>query len=407
MTKVQTINRLGLKIYDMRIRNGQEISAEDAINKPLPPKRYLKVTDPQGLCKQNINKFRFLFNYGGGYGLTEYEYRESTGEYFPVIRETIPEENFEKYKVDPKEFSTFLRADRAPGHQNKTEPKGIIYIIRLSDIIYETDEYDHPINYSKNIASLSTANLGKLSTSLDFMISMINNSEDYIESHPSTKFNLTDLYKEIYHYLYNTVDWIDLPKELSNPEITKIKDMKELIEHFLPENYTATDIRLLNDCLSSVIRALIDSPRSAKARIVDSCAVTSQEAEEIYDQVITSSLSIYGSNNVDSDKLASLSGKNYQMYDKQLDDISDKALKNTYTDERSYELAKRFMKAKSPKIGIEKDDNFDAAIQQDIYHPYKVLQDNSRSILKLDNIDTGDHSFRIGNSDGKNRYSVK
>ena len=152
VSKSEALRKLGLKVYRKPSPRSKEetwtdeLSMEEIFNDYLPDANLVGVKDADGLCQENISRFRFLHKKGDGYVLSEFTYTND-GRYFPVVGETIPYDNFRKYKVNLDEFLQGVpRADMAPGHNNKKNPKCILYIIKLADLIYETDEYDSKYN---------------------------------------------------------------------------------------------------------------------------------------------------------------------------------------------------------------------------------------------------------------------
>lgn len=140
ISKQEAVDLLNLKITSGRGRNAVEVS----INDPVPDN--LAVSCPDDTAKRNINKLRFLLpGSDSSLALTEYEYREDRNQFFPIYKQPFSYFAFEKNGIEP--FNK-PRMDYAPQGYGL---KGIYYAIKLSDVIYETDQYEHPLTVNSDL----------------------------------------------------------------------------------------------------------------------------------------------------------------------------------------------------------------------------------------------------------------
>lgn len=135
ISKQEAVDFLNLKIYSGKGRSAEEISIDD----PIPQE--LTVKCPDDTAQKNINKLRFLLpSTGEALALTEYEYREEKHQFFPIYKQPFNPSVYDENNVTPFKDN---RIDYAPKGYSLT---GVYYAIKFSELIYQTDEYDHPIS---------------------------------------------------------------------------------------------------------------------------------------------------------------------------------------------------------------------------------------------------------------------
>ena len=134
LSKQDAVSLLNMHIYSGKGRSAQEIS----INDPIP--ETLTVKCPDDTAAKNIYKLRFLLpGRSGELALTEYEYREDRNQFFPIYKQYFSSEVFDENNIEPFKEA---RMDYAPKGYSLI---GVYYAIKFSKVIYETDEYDHPL----------------------------------------------------------------------------------------------------------------------------------------------------------------------------------------------------------------------------------------------------------------------
>ena len=150
ISKQEAVDLLNLHIYSGKGRSAEEISIED----PIP--ETLTVKCPDNTAAENIYKLRFLLpGRGNELALTEYEYREDRNQFFPIYKQYFSSSVFDENNIEPFKEP---RMDYAPRGYSLS---GVYYAIKFSKIIYETDEYDHPLvskdmNYFSSVADISS-----------------------------------------------------------------------------------------------------------------------------------------------------------------------------------------------------------------------------------------------------------
>ena len=144
ISKQEAVNLLNLQIYSGKGRSAEEISIDD----PIP--ETLTVKCPDDTAAKNIYKLRFLLpGRDDDLALTEYEYREDRNQFFPIYKQYFSSAVFDENNIEPFKEP---RMDYAPRGYSLS---GVYYAIKFSKIIYETDEYDHPL-LSKDATDFST-----------------------------------------------------------------------------------------------------------------------------------------------------------------------------------------------------------------------------------------------------------
>ena len=134
LSKQDAVSLLNMHIYSGKGRSAEEIS----INDPIP--ETLTVKCPDDTAAKNIYKLRFLLpGRSGELALTEYEYREDRNQFFPIYKQYFSSEVFDENNIEPFKEP---RMDYAPKGYSLV---GVYYAIKFSKVIYETDEYDHPL----------------------------------------------------------------------------------------------------------------------------------------------------------------------------------------------------------------------------------------------------------------------
>jgi len=166
ISKQEAVDLLGMTIKEgdkvgRRWENEHEISIDD----PVPEGNRLHVTfenSGNSGAIQNIDKLRFLLpGKNGGYALTEFSYKATydrqgskTNNYMPIFRQEFNSSVYDKYNI-PR----FAKGNRIDWRKNDVtyDATMVYYAIKLSDVIYKTDEYEHPIENIAydNIASLT------------------------------------------------------------------------------------------------------------------------------------------------------------------------------------------------------------------------------------------------------------
>ena len=143
LSKQDAVSLLNMRIYSGRGRSAEEIS----INDPIP--ETLTVKCPDDTAAKNIYKLRFLLpGRSEELALTEYEYREDRNQFFPIYKQYFSSQVFDENNIEPFKEP---RMDYAPRGYSLV---GVYYAIKFSKVIYETDEYDHPLT-SKDATDFS------------------------------------------------------------------------------------------------------------------------------------------------------------------------------------------------------------------------------------------------------------
>ena len=144
LSKQDAVSLLNMHIYSGKGRLAEEIS----INDPIP--ETLTVKCPDDTAAKNIYKLRFLLpGTTEEFALTEYEYREDRNQFFPIYKQYFSSSVFAENNIEPFKDN---RMDYAPKGYSLV---GVYYAIKFSKVIYETDEYDHPL-VSKDATDFST-----------------------------------------------------------------------------------------------------------------------------------------------------------------------------------------------------------------------------------------------------------
>ena len=144
ISKQEAVDLLNLHIYSGKGRSAEEITIED----PIP--ETLTVKCPDNTAAENIYKLRFLLpGNGQNLALTEYEYREDRNQFFPIYKQHFSDSVYDENNIEPFKEN---RMDYAPRGYSLT---GVYYAIKFSKVIYETDEYDHPL-LSKATSAFTT-----------------------------------------------------------------------------------------------------------------------------------------------------------------------------------------------------------------------------------------------------------
>lgn len=195
ISKQEAVDLLNLHIYSGKGRSAEEISIED----PIP--ETLTVKCPDDTAAKNIYKLRFLLpGRGNELALTEYEYREDKNQFFPIYKQYFSSEVFDENNIEPFKEP---RMDYAPRAYSLS---GVYYAIKFSKIIYETDEYDHPL-LSKDATDFSTGSkrVDKIQDSLVYYleiqfiykwIKLINNEIKPL-TFPENSYRILDTVNEI------------------------------------------------------------------------------------------------------------------------------------------------------------------------------------------------------------------
>lgn len=155
ISKQEAVDLLGMVIKEgNKVGRRWENEHEISINDPVPPGDNLHVTfanSGNAGAIENIDKLRFLLpGRNGGYALTEFSYKATydrqgskTNNYMPIFRQEFSSSVYDKYNIPH-----FAKGNRIDWRKNDAtyDATMVYYAIKLSDIIYKTDEYDHPID---------------------------------------------------------------------------------------------------------------------------------------------------------------------------------------------------------------------------------------------------------------------
>ena len=146
MSKQEAVDFLGMKIYKGRKKSELE---EISINDPIPEDFKIELTGD--LAKNNINKLRFLVKSDSDdWKLTEFEYRAkvaSSGkvidQFFPIFRDYFQSSKLDQLGIPYR--SNGSTTARIKDLNDWSSINTVYYAIKLADLIYETDEYEHPL----------------------------------------------------------------------------------------------------------------------------------------------------------------------------------------------------------------------------------------------------------------------
>lgn len=366
VSKAEALRKLGIKVYRKPTPKAKEntwvdeLTVNEILDDYLPSANMIGVKDDQDLCKQNISKFRFLHQYGQNYSLSEFTYT-SDGRYLPIIRQSIPVQNFRKYKVNLDEFyQTEPRADCAPGHSDKKTPKSIVYIIKLADLIYETNEYDiqfniantkespeYKLNYEKiiNIRS-GLIDLARIETFKIYLAEFLRNNKSCITNLDDVKDKYPEWFESTNIDILKNI--VSLYKEMSLEKFTRLRDLADKIENMNSYSYyrifTFTD-----DGYSKFKNAVIDKTNSEMSKFINVL-----DTQEFY--------------------------KTIQL--ELLDNISDS---------RAKELLKRKINSVDINITQMRSDDYENQRNQNRTNPATALSAASTLNINYDDKDTGKH----------------
>jgi len=152
ISKQEAADLLGMKIYSGKGKDKVEIS----INDDIPEDLTIKLDIDK--AKQNISKLRFLVKENkDDWRLTEFEYRSENAagkkmdQFFPIYRDYFSSSKLDDIKIDYRKTGPNARVKDFIAWNNS---KTVYYAIKIADLIYETDEYEHTLGIDRETREL-------------------------------------------------------------------------------------------------------------------------------------------------------------------------------------------------------------------------------------------------------------
>jgi len=381
LTKQQAVDLLQMKIYDGK--------TEISINDPAP--QNLKVSFEGNAAKENINKLRFLNKTYDGWSLTEFEYRneDSSGneveQFFPIYRASLPSEKFTDLGASPssskKQDWDELRINDIAGSK---KPRAVYYMIKLADIIYETDEYSHPLDLADvNTNSYNTYNYGVLNNRVNNIFSAYI-FDNYIKRlQKRFKDNIQD--SDIEFILTDCINKFNYEEETFT---AMVKDIF-LNKYKLNIDMSTEDfIDIYNSLPEYNYYSYRNMSENVFGRVVDAFSEELQKYDTKIGNWFSSNLKqmllgeLKNSKNYNYDKFV------YALQDQFLNKIEDKRVKQVWTRriKNANPATKRiFHNAGNGQLGAH-DVN---------YTPYNTYNTNRQKITSIVEPDTGNHEINL------------